>query len=204
MFWVGRGGGGGHGMAWDLLEGEGNYDGNFGAATERLQGTVKAVGVRLMAVTNAVEAGVGMWECLWGRVRARVLGGRGYPSPRQAIAGGGAAASSNLSKAVSEGARRKQQCVTVPCLEKWLRASTMRHHSMPLSEPLAGALGARLRETSSVFRRLRPHCLSASRTWLSRIGNTLCSRAVVYKPASPNDFCGLSCQERTSTAANQI
>ena len=31
--------------------------------------SVKAVGVRLLAVGNPVEAGVGAWECLWGRVR---------------------------------------------------------------------------------------------------------------------------------------
>ena len=51
------------------------------AATERLQRTVKAVGGGgLLAVGLAVGAGVGVWECLWGRVRAAVLGGRGPPS----------------------------------------------------------------------------------------------------------------------------
>ena len=41
----------------------------------------KAVGGRLLAVGNAVGADVGVWECLWGRVRAGVLGGRGVPPP---------------------------------------------------------------------------------------------------------------------------
>ena len=45
----------------------------------------EAVGGRLLAVGNAVGAGVGVWECLWGRVRAGVLGGRGVPPPLQAI-----------------------------------------------------------------------------------------------------------------------
>ena len=40
-----------------------------------------AVAVRLLAVGNAVGAGVGVWECLWARVRARVLGGRPPPPP---------------------------------------------------------------------------------------------------------------------------
>ena len=52
----------------------------------RLQGSAKAVGG---AVTggwkNVVEAGVGVWECLGGRVKAGVLGVRGYPSSLQAI-----------------------------------------------------------------------------------------------------------------------
>ena len=42
---------------------------------------MKAVGGgRLLAVGNAVGAGVGVWECLWGRVRA--VGGEGAPPPR--------------------------------------------------------------------------------------------------------------------------
>ena len=52
---------------------------------ERSQG-----GGRLLAVGNAVGAGVGGWECLWGRVRAGVLGGEGgTPPPVEAIPGGG-------------------------------------------------------------------------------------------------------------------
>ena len=65
----------------DLLEREGGCGSNSPAATERLQGTAKAVGGRLLAVGDAVGAGVGVWECLWGRVRARALVGRGYPPP---------------------------------------------------------------------------------------------------------------------------
>ena len=32
---------------------------------------------RLLAVGNAVGAGIGVWECLWNKVRAGVLRGRG-------------------------------------------------------------------------------------------------------------------------------
>ena len=42
-------------------------------ATDWLLLTVKAVGGRLLAVGNAVGAGVGAWACPWGRVRAEVL-----------------------------------------------------------------------------------------------------------------------------------
>ena len=52
---------------------------------ERLQSGhrgCEAVGGRLLAVGNAVGAGVGVQGCLWGRVRAGVLGGgRGDPPP---------------------------------------------------------------------------------------------------------------------------
>ena len=41
----------------------------------------EAVGGRLLAVGNAVGGGVGVWECLWGRVRAGVLGGGGGTPP---------------------------------------------------------------------------------------------------------------------------
>ena len=63
-----------------LLEGEGA----IGEIPERLQSGhrgCEAVGGRLLAVGTAVGAGVGVWECLWGRVRAGVLGGRGSPPP---------------------------------------------------------------------------------------------------------------------------
>ena len=66
------------GVGRELLEGEGGYGGISRAAAERLLGTVKAVG-RLLAVENAVGAGIGEWECLWGTVRAGVLGGRRLP-----------------------------------------------------------------------------------------------------------------------------
>ena len=52
---------------------------------ERLQSGhrgCEAVGGRFLAVENAVGAGVGVQGCLWGRVRAGVLGGgRGDPPP---------------------------------------------------------------------------------------------------------------------------
>ena len=51
---------------------------------ERLQSGhrgCEAVGGRLLAVGNAVGPGVGVLECLWSRVRAGVLGGRGVPPP---------------------------------------------------------------------------------------------------------------------------
>ena len=82
----GRGGGGG-GLC---LKGRGA----IGEIPERLQSGhrgCKAVGGRLLAVGNPVGAGVGVWEWLWGRVRAGVLGGRGVPPPPplQAIPWGG-------------------------------------------------------------------------------------------------------------------
>ena len=70
-------GGGGAGLC---LKGRGA----IGEIPERLQsghGGCEAVGGRLLAVGNAVGAGVGVWECLWGRVGAGVLGGEGYPPP---------------------------------------------------------------------------------------------------------------------------
>ena len=51
---------------------------------ERLQSGhrgCEAVGGRLLAVGNAVGPRVGVLECLWGRVRAGVLGGRGVTPP---------------------------------------------------------------------------------------------------------------------------
>ena len=69
--------------------------GAIGEIPERLQSGhrgCEAVGGRLLAVGNAVGAGVGVWECLWGRVRAGVLGGRGSPPPpfKRFPGGGGA------------------------------------------------------------------------------------------------------------------
>ena len=73
------GGGGGAGICFER---EGGFRGNSTATAERLHSTVKAVwGRRLLAVGNAVEAGAGVWECLWGRVRAGVLGGGVGESP---------------------------------------------------------------------------------------------------------------------------
>ena len=63
-----------------LLEGEGCDRGNSRAVAEGHRGC-EAVGGRLLAVANAVGAGVGVWECLWGGVRVGVLGGAGYPPP---------------------------------------------------------------------------------------------------------------------------
>ena len=42
---------------------------------EQDQGTVKAVGGRLLAVRSAVGARIGVWECFWARVRAAIFGG---------------------------------------------------------------------------------------------------------------------------------
>ena len=67
------------------LKGIGDFRGNSRAAAERLQGTVKAIRGRLVAVGNAVGAGAGGWEYLRGGVRAGVLEG-GIPPPQfQAI-----------------------------------------------------------------------------------------------------------------------
>ena len=87
------------------LGGGGSYPGGGGAGLclkgrgaireipERLQSGhrgCEAVGGRLLAVGNAVGAGVGVQGCLWGRVRAGVLGGGGgTPPPLQAIPWGG-------------------------------------------------------------------------------------------------------------------
>ena len=62
----------------DGLEGEGGLGAIAGAATARFQGVLKAVGLgggggggRLLAVGNAVGAGAGVWECLWGESQGR-------------------------------------------------------------------------------------------------------------------------------------
>ena len=60
-----------------LLEREGCDRGKFQSGCRAVTGDVKRLGGRLLAV----GAGVGGWECLWGRVRAGVLGGRGVPPP---------------------------------------------------------------------------------------------------------------------------
>ena len=77
-------GGGGHGGFYPprpkaLLEGEGGSGGTYTAAAKRLQGTAHAVQGRLLAVRNAVEAGVGECGCLWGSLRAGVWGGAPPP-----------------------------------------------------------------------------------------------------------------------------
>ena len=55
----------------------------MGAVPERLQSVHRGFdsgwGRRLLAVGNAVGAGVGGWECLWGRVRAVGRGEGGTP-----------------------------------------------------------------------------------------------------------------------------
>ena len=70
------------------LEGEGGRSGQFQSGCRAVTGDVQAVGGRLLAVGNAVGAGVGVWEYLWGGVRAGVLGrGEGVtpPPPFQAM-----------------------------------------------------------------------------------------------------------------------
>ena len=62
--------------------------GKFQSGCRAVTGDVEAVGGRLLAVGNAVGAGVGVQECLWGRVRAGVLGG-GYPPPFKRFPAGG-------------------------------------------------------------------------------------------------------------------
>ena len=53
----------------------------MGAVVERLQsghrGCESGWGGGFLAVGNAVGAGVGVWECLWGRVSAVGRGGGG-------------------------------------------------------------------------------------------------------------------------------
>ena len=78
FFNAGTGPGGGAAGAGVCLRGEGGGDaGSPGVAAERLQGDVKAVGVRLLAVGNAV----GVWECLWGQGQRLGGGGRGKAVP---------------------------------------------------------------------------------------------------------------------------
>ena len=59
--------------------------GAIGAVPERLQsghrGCESGWGRRLLAVGNAVGAGVGVWECLWGRISAVGRGEGGSPPP---------------------------------------------------------------------------------------------------------------------------
>ena len=62
------------GRTRDLLDGKGGFWVQFQSSYGVVTGTVKAVGGRLLAVGNAVAAGVGVWECLWATVRAGVLG----------------------------------------------------------------------------------------------------------------------------------
>ena len=69
---------GGGGRA--LLEGEGGEQGSSRAIAERSQVVRQRLG-RLLAVGNAVGAGVGVWECLWGRAKAGVFGGEPPPPP---------------------------------------------------------------------------------------------------------------------------
>ena len=68
-----------------LLEGERGHRGSPGAVAERLQsgqgGCESGWGRRFLAVGNAVGAGAGVGECLWGRVSAVGEGGRGVPPP---------------------------------------------------------------------------------------------------------------------------
>ena len=71
-------------MAGICLKGIGDFRGNSRAAAERLQGTVKAIRGRLVAVGNAVGAGAGGWQYLQGGVRAGVLEG-GIPPPAPLI-----------------------------------------------------------------------------------------------------------------------
>ena len=53
------------------LKGRGGHRGSPRAVAEWAQGMSKRLGGgRFLAVGNAVGAGVGVWECLWGRVRA--------------------------------------------------------------------------------------------------------------------------------------
>ena len=63
--------------------------GAIGAVPERLESGRKGCDSgrtgRLLAVGNAVGAGVGVWECLWGRVSAVGGGGGVPPPPLQAI-----------------------------------------------------------------------------------------------------------------------
>ena len=82
---MGGGGATAHQLNWGragagaILEGEGGERGSSRSVAERSQGMPQRLGRRLLAVGNAVGAGVGVWECLWGRLKAGVFGGRGYP-----------------------------------------------------------------------------------------------------------------------------
>ena len=75
---VQRGPGGCLALCRALLEGEGCDRRNSRAVQSGHRGR-EAVGGRLLAVGNAVGAGVGVWERLWDRVKTGVVGGRGVP-----------------------------------------------------------------------------------------------------------------------------
>ena len=76
-YWqLGRaGGGGGCAQPTTITCIPGGPSGQFQSGCRAVTGDVTAAGGRLLAVGNAVGAGVEVWECLWGRVRAGVLGG---------------------------------------------------------------------------------------------------------------------------------
>ena len=82
------GGGGGQGFAG----GGGGLQGRFHSSCRALTGDRESVWGRLLAVGNVVGAGVGVWECLWGGVRARALRGTGVPPSIQANHWGGGSA----------------------------------------------------------------------------------------------------------------
>ena len=62
--------------------GEGGLWGQFQSSYRAVRGACESGWGRVLAVGNVVGASVGVWECLWGRVRAGDLGWRGgYPPP---------------------------------------------------------------------------------------------------------------------------
>ena len=64
-----------------LLEGEGVRSGEFQSGCRAVTGDVKRLGGGYWRLEMRLGAGVGVWGCLWGVVRAGVLGGRGVPPP---------------------------------------------------------------------------------------------------------------------------
>ena len=65
-----------------MLEGEGVRSGKFQSGCRAVTGDVKRLGGGYWRLETRLGAGVGVWECLWGRVRAGLLGGgRGTPPP---------------------------------------------------------------------------------------------------------------------------
>ena len=63
-----------------VLEGEGGPSGQSQSGCTAVTGDVKAGGGGgYWRLEMRLGAGVGVWECLWGRVRAVGEGGGGYP-----------------------------------------------------------------------------------------------------------------------------
>ena len=65
------------------------WSGKFQSGCRAVTGDVKRLGGGYWRLEMRLGAGVGVWGCLWGRVRAGVLGGGGTTPPFKRFPGGG-------------------------------------------------------------------------------------------------------------------